>query len=223
MVIHNGASGHDESRRVLVKPSLTWYTDSVKNILSLPRLLSVALVLSAALPVFAQTEQNSDTLPASFSQMNEDASLGCALFLPGNIPGITEMMSLCGGRYAFRVAPQGMVESQLLMGAGKAQKYYLLSVHYRYDFMASDNNIASFYGGLDLHDAVSPIRDINGSPYDSSSTLYVGVHIGGALWWEITDTFLLRTDLQLNVNPGTALIVFVSAVLRFGSGGGGGP
>jgi len=159
-----------------------------------------------SLPASAQDQTASDQLSPQFTAMNKEASLACALLLPGNVPGVPNMMDLCGGRYAFKIAPGAMLESQLLLGKSSGQSYYLGSFAYRGD-MALNDLILSVYGGLDILDA--------------NQTWYMGVHAGGAIWWELTDTFFLRTDAELQINPGTSLLLMLSAVLRFDSGGGG--
>jgi hypothetical protein len=185
--------------------------------------MALILVLSwtAFDKVWAQEDSNANPVAQQFAANSNDASFGCALLLPSNVPGITQLMSLCGGRYAFRVAPEGMLEAQLVGGAGQAQKYYMGSFSYRGD-IALDDMMASIYGGVDIIDAVSPIQDSFGNNIDSTSTFYLGVHAGVALWWEISSSFFLRSDLQVNYSPGTTLLVFISGVYRWGSGGGGG-
>jgi hypothetical protein len=194
------------------------YTKFVKPIGDLASLLSVILILSLSPLAMGQNTDNPDPFAQAFSAKSNDASLGCALLLPSNVPGITNLMTICGGRFAFRVAPEGMLEAQLLGGAGQAQKYYMGSFSYRAD-IALDDMMASLYGGADIIDAVSPIQDAFGNNIDSTSTFYLGVHVGVALWWELSTSFYLRSDLQLNYSPGTTLLVFLSGVYRWSGNG----
>ena len=186
-----------------------WYTKLVKcNIGVTPRLLSVVIILVMGLSAFGEeTPSTEDQLSPQFIGMSKEASLGCALLLPGNVPGVPNMMDLCGGTYAFKIAPTGMLESRLMMGNGSGQSYYLGSFSYRGDMYLNDL-IVSVYGGLDIVDA--------------NSIMYGGISVGGAIWWEITDAFFLRSDLELQINPGTSMLILFSAVLRFDAGGGGG-
>jgi len=161
-----------------------------------------------SLSAFGQeTPATEDQLSPQFIAMSKEASLGCSLLLPGNVPGVPNMMDLCGGGYAFKVAPTGMLESRLLMGNGSGQSYYLGTFSYRGDMYLNDL-IVSIYGGLSITDA--------------NSIWYGGINVGGALWWEITDVFFLRSDLELLVNPGTSMVILLTAVIRFDAGGGGG-
>jgi hypothetical protein len=183
-----------------------------------PRLLSVFVISLitisfVSVSAFGQQDATSgDQLSPQFTAMTKEVSLGCSLLLPGNVPGIPNMMDLCGGRYAFKVAPAGMLEAQLMGGHGSGQTFYLGSFSYRGD-MSLNDLIVSVYGGLDLYDL----------SYNPDTVWYGGIHFGGAIWWDITDTFFLRTDLELLVNPGTSMLILLSAVLRFDAGGGGGP
>jgi hypothetical protein len=114
-----------------------------------------------------------------------------------------------------------MLEAQLLMGGGQAQVYRMGSFSYRADFPL-DDIMASIYGGVDVHDATSPVAGPDGGAIDSSSAWYFGVHAGGTLWWEITNSFYFRTDMQVNYSPGTILLILFSLDYRFGGSGGGG-
>jgi hypothetical protein len=183
--------------------------------------ISLMTTTLMAVTAFGQDANPSgDQLPPTFTSMTKEASLGCALLLPGNLPGIPNMMDLCGGRYAFKIAPTGMLEAQFLGGHGSGQDFYLGSFSYRGD-MSLNDLIISVYAGFDIYDLSYTAYDPLGNP--SPNTIwYGGVHLGGAIWWEVTDTFFLRSDLELLVNPGTSLLIMLSAVLRFDAGGGGG-
>jgi hypothetical protein len=149
-----------------------------------------------------------------FSMMTKEVAAVCGVFLPSDIPGITEYMSLCGARFGFKIGPKTTMEPQLIAGAGKSQRYILGSLSFRGDFQL-DDIIGSVYGGPDIHYATAPITDPTGLAVGEQTNLYFGAHLGGAVWWEFSENFYLRTDLQFNLNPGTSLFVGFSLVMRF--------
>jgi len=122
-------------------------------------------------------------------------------------------MSLCGGRAGFKIGHNTTLEPQLLAGAGKAQTYVLGSLSFRGDVQI-DEIVASYYAGADVHEATSPVFNVGANTTDTTM-IYFGAHVGGALWWDMSDNLALRTDLQFNFNPGTSLFLGFSIVLRF--------
>lgn len=183
-------------------------------------ILVISIMTTVGATAFGQDAGSSDQLSPQFTAMTQEVSVGCALLLPGYVPGIPNIMDICGGRYAFKIAPTGMLETQIMGGHGSGQTYYWGSFSYRADMNLNDL-IVSLYGGLDFYDLIYTGVDQFGVSYPAN-LWYGGVHFGGAIWFEINDTFFMRSDLELMVNPGTSLVVMVSAVLRFGAGGGGG-
>jgi len=184
--------------------------------MNLIKIVLLMVMISFGSIVFAQTDpkQNNDgTVNARFASMIHELSAVCGPFLPNQIPGITEYMALCGGRVGFKVGRNTMLESQVLAGAGKAQRYILGSLSFRGDVQL-DDIIASYYGGADVHYATSPVFNA-GTNTTESTSIYFGAHVGGALWWEMTDNLAFRGDLQFFFNPGTALFLGFSLVLRF--------
>lgn len=189
----------------------------------LAAMLTSTFFLSQA---FAQTEegeaggaQSAGGVSSKFAAQNREAGFVCGAFLPNQIDGVSELMSLCGGRVGFKLSPKTTLEPQLVGGAARAQRYILGSVSFRGDIQV-DDIIGSIYGGGDIHYATSPVYS-GTSASGEETKMYFGAHIGGAVWWECTDNLFLRTDLQFNVNPGTSLFVGFSLVLRFSTGGGG--
>jgi hypothetical protein len=191
-------------------------------------ILLLVVIAFLAVPALAQqpddpndpNKKDDGTVNAKFAAMTREAGAICGVFLPNAIPGITELMPLCGGRAGFKIGHNTMLEPQMLAGSSKGQQYLLGSLSFRGD-MQMDDLIGSFYGGGDIHYATAPVY--TGTTATSSETnIYFGVHVGGAIWWELTDNLFLRTDLQMNLNPGTSLFVGFSLELRFASGSGGG-
>ena len=177
--------------------------------------LQMVMVILAN-PAVAQTDQNQPndgSVNPRFAAMTKEIAAVCGPFLPNQIPGITEIMSLCGGRFAFRLGRNTMLESQLITGAGSAQTYSLGSISFRGDVQI-DEIIASYYAGADVHDVTSPVFN-SGAATTSANNIYFGAHVGGALWWDISDVFATRVDLQFMFNPGTSLFLGFSLVLRF--------
>lgn len=185
-----------------------------RNVVNHLRLVLLMVIASAGFNVLAQAEQPNDgTVNARFASMSHEIAAVCGTLLPNQIPGITEYMALCGGRAGFKIGKNTILEPQLLAGAGRAQRYILGSLSFRGDVQI-DDIIASYYGGADVHYATNPVFNA-GTNTTESTNVYFGAHVGGALWWDMTENLALRSDLQFFVNPGTALFFGISLALRF--------
>jgi len=153
---------------------------------------------------------------ARFARMTKEVGFLCGKFLPNSIPGITEVMSLCGPRAAIKTGRNAFFEGTLLQGSGSGQRYLMGSGAFRSDSQI-DDFVASFYAGADIHYATNPIYTV--VPTGEETRIYPGLHAGGALWWEFNDVTSLRFDLKFNFYPGSSLIVGVGLVIRFGPAG----
>jgi hypothetical protein len=181
---------------------------------NLPLMVILSIIFFGTFAQAQADQQPEDgTVNARFASMTKEISAVCGTFLPNQIPGVTEYMGLCGGRFGLKIGPNTMLEPQVLAGAGQAQQYILGTLNFRGDVQI-DDIIASYYGGADIHYATSPVVNA-GAPDSQQTNIYFGADIGGALWWDMTDNLALRADLQFNVNPGTSLFFGVSLVLRF--------
>ena len=165
------------------------------------------------------TERKEGELDPKFAAMGREVGFVCGEFLPNQIPRITEMMALCGGHVGFKVADALFFEPQILAGAGHAQKYLIGSASIRGDFQV-DDFILSADIGADIHYATEPANLL--SSVASQTDIYFGGHVGSMLWWEISQFFALRMDMQFYLNPGTSLFVGVGLVMRFDPGSGSG-
>lgn len=157
-----------------------------------------------------------NALPPRYVAQHHEVGIVCGVFLPNQIEGITEMMSLCGGRAGFKIGQKTFMEPQLLSGAGHAQRYMLGSLSFRGD-VQFDDLIGSIYGGADVHYATQPTTTA-GAITGEQTNVYFGFHFGGAIWLELSENLYFRTDMQFNLNPGTSLFVGFSVVLRFDPG-----
>lgn len=155
-------------------------------------------------------------LSPKFASQTKEVGIACGEFLPSQIPGMSEVMGLCGGHLGFKIAPKTFLEPQLLAGAGKAQKYLLGSLSFRGDFQI-DEMVGSVYGGGDIHYATTPVFN-GGVATGDSTNVYFGAHLGGAIWFDLTDNLYFRGDMQFLVNPGTSLFIGFGLVLRFAGG-----
>jgi hypothetical protein len=183
--------------------------------------LLVLLLVIFSVSASAQQPGNTDpnALNAKFAAQRHEVAVVCGEFLPNQIPGITEMMSLCGGRAGFKIGQKTFLEAQALSGAGRGQRYILGSLNFRGD-VQFDDLIGSIYLGGDIHYATQP--DYTVSPTSEETNMYFGFHFGGAIWAEITENLYFRTDMQFGLNPGTSLFAGFALVLRFDPGGAGG-
>jgi hypothetical protein len=163
-----------------------------------------------------QGEENKNGLSPHFSAMSKEAEFLCSQFLPNAIEGITELMTLCGGRFGMRTGSGSFVEGTFISGAGRGQRYTMGSLALRGDY-ALDDFIGSMFIGPDLHYATNPVY--SGTGVGEDTKIYIGFHVGGSIWWELNDVAYLRTDLKFNFNPGNSLLVMVGLVLRFDPAG----
>jgi hypothetical protein len=191
----------------LVKTIVWCYTGFMKRFrgslsIIIPSLLSV---LFGSICAFGQSDNNGSDLNPQFAAATKEISVGCGELLPNNVPGITEVMSLCGGRYAFKISTDSMFEGEFFTGSGKGQSLDLGAFNYRVD-MSLDDLIASFYIGPAIQ---------------YSSGFNFGLDAGTAVWFTLSNTVALRGDLQLNLSPGVELFLNLSLVYRFDNGGGG--
>jgi hypothetical protein len=196
--------------------------------LTFPMTLPVRLLVTGLLSVltlsftsgraFAQSDNNS-TLNPQFAAASREISFGCGVFLPNNVPGVTEVMDLCGGRYAFQVGQGSMLEAELFTGNGSGQSYDFGAFNYRGD-MSLDDLVASFYIGPVMHYVTG--HPAAGTTTPGTTSIYFGADAGTAVWFSFSSLVSLRGDLQINVNPGVELFLGMSLVFRFGSDGGGG-
>jgi hypothetical protein len=172
----------------------------------------IVMIISWAASAYAQQngeEKKDGELDATFASMSREVGVVCGEYLPNQIPGITELMALCGGRIGLKVSDGLFFEPQLLAGAGHAQRYVLGSGSIRGDFQLEDFVISSDIGA-DIHYATQPI------PTGGEQTnIYFGGHIGGSIWFEFSKFFALRTDMQFFLNPGTSLFVGLAMEIRF--------
>jgi hypothetical protein len=190
-------------------------------------LIVLLIVMLYALP-FAHGQANQPEDPGNpqgktqgevnprFGRLTKEVGFLCGQFLPNAIPGITEMMALCGPRAGIRIAPGTFFEGSLLQGGGSGQHYMIGSGSFRGDYQL-DDFVASMYIGGDIHYATNPVYTV--TPTGSETRIYPGLHIGGALWWEFNDVTSLRFDLKFNFYPGSSLLVGVGLVLRFDPSG----
>ncbi|MCC6278045.1 MAG: hypothetical protein IT289_09040 [Oligoflexia bacterium] len=187
------------------------------SILIWQRRLLLALLVFLASPVAlaqAPTGQPQDDsgLNPHFASMTKEASFICGEFLPNAIEGISELMTLCGGRFGMRLSPGTFLEPTFVSGAGKGQRYTMGSLSIRSDY-ALDDFIGSMFAGGDIHYATAPNYLV--TPTGEETRIYAGFHVGGAIWWELNDVLYLRTDLKFNFNPGNSMLVMLGIVMRF--------
>ncbi len=167
-----------------------------------------------------QQKEEKDGLPPRYAAQRKEASFFCGPFLPNQIKGITELMTLCGARLGFKINDNTWLESSFISGSGSAQQYKIGSLSFRTD-VAYDDIIASFNIGGDVHMATQPLYDAFGNTSGDQSNIYLGGHAGGSLWAKINDALYLRTDMTFNFSPGTSLFIGFGLVFRFDPGSGG--
>jgi hypothetical protein len=187
-------------------------TTLLNNILIFLMLLTVMPSSAFAQAANSDGEKKEDQLDPKFAAMSREVGFVCGEFLPSQIPGINEMMALCGGHVGIKVGDAAFFEPELLSGAGHAQRYIIGSASFRGDIQMDDFVVSSSIGA-DIHYATQP-TNLSSAPGEQTN-LYFGGHVGAALWWEFSQNFALRTDMQFYFNPGTSLFVGIGVVMRF--------
>lgn len=179
--------------------------------------------LLGSVKVYAQAqdaEKKEGGLPSRFAMERKEAGFFCGPFLPNQIPGISELMPLCGARVGLKVNENTWMEPSFLSGSGHAQQYRIASLGFRTD-MAYDDIIASLYAGPSIHFATQPLVDAAGNSIGDQTNIYIGGHLGGSLWAKINDVFYFRSDMSFYLSPGTSLYIGFGVVFRFDPGGSG--
>ncbi len=181
-------------------------------------LFTILIGLNSTVYAQAIDEKKDDGhVPGNFRAQTKEASFVCGPFLPNQIAGITELMALCGGRFGIKINQKTFMETMILSGSGRGQRYLMGSASFRAD-VAYEDIIASAYLGADIHYPTAPIYDSAGLATGETTSIYFGGHVGGAMWAQLGDSTYFRTDMKFNLSPGTSLFIGFSLVLRFDPG-----
>lgn len=143
---------------------------------------------------------------------NANYELGAHLgsFLPNQIEGVTEIMGMWGVRGGLRLGPSGFVELGTLAGKGFGAEWMNAHVTLRLDVPIETLVGSAFVGG--------DVTYFNGVGREQK--VFGGGHVGGAVMALIGGSVWFRSDMKLNINPGTSLYVGFGLVMRLGGGSG---
>ena len=169
------------------------------NRLLLIRIAFCVTTLVAVVPAFAQ---DSGSNP-------DEISLYLGSMLPNQIPGVTEILPVAGGRYGIGTR-LGTFEFGGANSHASGIDFTTFEADLRGDFPVAEGLLGIGYGGFD-YNWYSPI----GSSNRQSET---GFHVGVGAMMLASNTLWLRTDLKFMGGPGTSLYLLFGFVFR-GVGG----
>lgn len=174
-------------------------------------LMTSAMMAIATLISFSAYGQATGQQDETLGGGDYELGLMIGSLLPNQISGVTEIMGLGGVRGGMRFAPAGWLETSLNMGNGSGQTWRNVDADVRMD-IPIENLVGIAYLGLDVLNYEGPGK---------SSTFGFGGNVGGGIQAHMGGGIWLRTDMKFQINPGTSLMIGLSAIWRFGGGGGG--
>ena len=145
------------------------------------QLLAFAALFSPFASVTAEAQTNNDS-----PQWEVGAVVG--RLLPSQVDGVTEVMSLAGGHFGYRLSPMLYSQLQVVSGHAEGQKWKNLGLSIRYDQPLEDF-LVSFYGG-----AQSTISSGQGN----SEKNMLGAFVGGALLASTGGPAWLKMDMNFD-------------------------
>jgi hypothetical protein len=161
---------------------------------------AAAFVVFFALVIFCQRSQ-----AQSGENTGSDFSLFAGYMLPNGIDGVTEIMSVFGGRYSFSL-PVGSVELEGTNTHSEGVDFTTFGASLRGEIPVAHGLSGLIYGGPDIHWYIPR--------GDTERHTDYGIHVGGAGLLLVTDSLWLRGDLKFMGNPGTALYLLFGLMFR---------
>jgi hypothetical protein len=140
----------------------------------------------------------------------DDFGLFLGYMLPNQIDGVTDIVPIFGGRYAFGLSGVGALELEGMNTHSEGIDFTTIGASLRGEIPVMHGIHGIVYGGPDLHYYIPRGDTVRHTDY--------GVHVGIGGMMLVTDTLWLRTDLRFNGNPGTALLLLFGAMFRIPGG-----
>lgn len=162
-------------------------------------------ILLAAALAFSSLIFETHEARAQSGEAATDLSLYGGYMLPNQIDGVTEIVPLVGGRYAFGF-PSGAIEAYGENAHAVGVDWTSFGLSLRGEIPVMPGVTGLIYGGPSFHWYV-PANDT------ARHTDY-GVHAGVAGLMLVSDTLWLRSDLRFLGNPGTALYLLFGLMFR---------
>lgn len=135
-----------------------------------------------------------------------DISLFLGYMLPNQIDGVSEIVPMFGGRYAFAFPGVGAAELEGMNTHSAGIDFTTFSASLRGEIPVMSGVSGIVYGGPDLHYYIPNGDTVRHTDY--------GVHVGIGGLMLVSDTLWLRADLRFNGNPGTALLLLFGVMFR---------
>ena len=138
-----------------------------------------------------------------------DLSLFVGNMLPNQIEGVSEILPVFGGRYAF-TSSIGALEVGGANTHALGVDWTTLEVSLRGEIPVGDGLSGLIYFGPSFHYYTAA--------WETERKSETGIHAGAAGMMLVADTLWLRADLKFMGNPGTAMYLLFGLVFR-GNGG----
>jgi hypothetical protein len=148
---------------------------------------------------------------AQDAESGTDFSMFVGYMLPNQIEGVTEILPLFGGRYAYSFGGGAGMEITGENAHAMGVDWTSFGLNFRAELPVTSGVSALVYAGPDLHYYI-PIND-------TARRVDYGAHFGVAALMLVTDTLWLRSDLKLAGNPGTSLSLLFGLMFRSAGGG----
>ena len=137
--------------------------------------------------------------------VGSDFSMFLGYMLPNQIDGVTEILPIFGGRYAFGL-PAGAVEISGENSHAQGIDWTSFGLSLRGEIPVATGVTGLIYAGPSLH-YYAPVND-------TARRSDYGFHFGIGGLMLVTDSLWLRSDLKFMGNPGTSLYLMFGLMFR---------